>query len=144
VSSVDEADRDPRDGLREDLASCRARRGWSAGSARSRAWSIRQLFGVVPKPTPQARRREHCTIGAERVQRAQPPKGMESLIVLRSYAQATVRAARRGHEGLHELARFFAERRRAEQGAFGRALRGEAPERARVGRFDYDVLRPLV
>ena len=77
------------------------------------------------------------------------PKGMESLIVpAQRYAQATVRGgAAEVTKAYIELARFFAENAATpNKKAFGLERFEEKRQSvlAPYGRFDYDVLRPLV
>ena len=78
-----------------------------------------------------------------------PPKGMESLIVpAQRYAQATVRGGpAEVTKAYIELARFFAENAATpNKRAFGLERFEEKRQSvlAPYGRFDYDVLRPLV
>jgi predicted transcriptional regulator YdeE len=109
-------------------------------------------FGVVPEADYHklAGESSYTYLCCARVRSGRTvPKGMESLIVpAQRYAQATVRGG--GGEvtkAYIELARFFAENAAApNKKAFGLERFEEKRQSvlAPYGRFDYDVLRPLV
>jgi len=110
------------------------------------------FFGVVPEADHHklAGENTYTYLCCARVKSGRSvPKGMESLIVpAQRYAQATVRGgAAEVTKAWIELARFFAENAASpNKKAFGLERFEEKRQSvlAPSGRFDYDVLRPLI
>jgi predicted transcriptional regulator YdeE len=110
------------------------------------------FFGVVPEADHHklAGENTYTYLCCARVKSGRSvPKGMESLIVpAQRYAQVTVRGgAAEATKAWIELARFFAENAATpNKKAFGLERFEEKRQSvlAPSGRFDYDVLRPLV